>query len=61
MNEGRDTPMLFHIQEVARILSISRSVVYTLMRDRKLGSVTIGRSRRVTGDQIRQYVESLQQ
>lgn len=55
----RDVPILFPIRTVAKILSISRSVVYALIRDGKLGSVTIGRSRRVTEDQLTLFINSL--
>jgi len=59
MHVERDVPILFPIRTVAKLLSISRSVVYTLIRDGKLGSVTIGRSRRVTEDQLTLFIDSL--
>jgi excisionase family DNA binding protein len=60
MKVERDVPILFPIRTVAKILSISRSAVYVLLRDGKLGSVNIGRSRRVTEDQLVAFIDSLQ-
>ena len=59
MKVERDVPILFPIRTVAKILSISRSAVYVLIKDGKLGSVTIGRSRRVTEDQLTNFIDSL--
>jgi len=52
-------PVLYTPQEVARIMSISRSQVYNLMNSHQLESVHIGRSRRITMDQIHQFVGQL--
>ena len=52
-------PMLYTPQEVAEIMSISRSQVYNLMNSNQLESVHIGRSRRITMDQIHQFVGQL--
>jgi excisionase family DNA binding protein len=52
-------PVLYTPQEVARIMSISRSQVYNLMNSNQLESVHIGRSRRITMDQIHQFVGQL--
>jgi excisionase family DNA binding protein len=59
MKVDREVPVLFPIRTVARLLSISRSSVYVLIRDGKLGSVNIGRSRRVTEAQLDEFIESL--
>ena len=52
-------PMLYTPQEVAEIMSISRSQVYNLMKSNQLESVHIGRSRRITMDQIHEFVGQL--
>jgi len=52
-------PVLYTPQEVARIMSISRSQVYNLMNSNQLESVHIGRSRRITMDQIHEFVGQL--
>jgi excisionase family DNA binding protein len=52
-------PMLYTPQEVAEIMSISRSQVYKLMNSNQLESVHIGRSRRITMDQIHEFVGKL--
>ena len=52
-------PMLYTPQEVAEIMSISRSQVYNLMNGNQLESVHIGRSRRITMDQIHEFVGQL--
>lgn len=52
-------PVLYTPQEVAEIMSISRSQVYNLMNSNQLESVHIGRSRRITMDQIHEFVGQL--
>ena len=52
-------PILYTPQEVAEIMSISRSQVYNLMNSNQLESVHIGRSRRITMDQIHEFVGQL--
>ena len=52
-------PILYTPQEVAEIMSISRSQVYNLMNRNQLESVHIGRSRRITMDQIHEFVGQL--
>lgn len=42
-------------QEVAEGLRIGRTKVYELMRDQMLGSITIGRRRFITRDQLNRF------
>jgi excisionase family DNA binding protein len=42
---------------VGTVLSLSRSQVYNLLRDKRLESVKIGKSRRVTRSQLRAFIE----
>ena len=47
-------------EETAARLSLSRTMVYELIRTGELRSVKIGRARRVPVDALREYVERLQ-
>ena len=52
-------PMLFNAVQVAKIMGVSKSQVYNLMTSGRLGSVSIGRSRRVTNSQMNEFITSL--
>ncbi len=54
-----ELPMLFNAVQVAKIMGISRSQVYVLLNRGNLGSVQIGRSRRITRAQVEQFIENL--
>ncbi len=54
-----DIPMLFNATQVAKIMGVSKSQVYNLMNSGRLGSVSIGRSRRVTNSQMKDFISSL--
>ena len=60
--EGRvmDEKLLYRVKEVAADLSLSRSTVYELVRSGVLPSVRIGGSRRIRGEDLARYVDSLQ-
>ena len=60
--EGRvmNEKLLYRVNEVAAGLSLSRSTVYELVRSGVLPSVRIGGSRRIRGEDLARYVESLQ-
>ncbi len=51
-------PEALTVPEVMAALRLSRSKVYDLIRTRQLGSITIGRARRIPADCLRQYVAS---
>ncbi|MCX6455126.1 MAG: helix-turn-helix domain-containing protein [Actinobacteria bacterium] len=51
--------MLFNAVQVAKIMGVSKSQVYNLMNSGRLGSVSIGRSRRVTNNQMNEFIASL--
>lgn len=53
------TVVLFTPQQVAEMLNISRSHLYTVMADKKIKSITIGRSRRFTPEQINSFVSEM--
>lgn len=53
------TVVLFTPQQVAEMLNISRSHLYTVMAENKIKSITIGRSRRFTPEQINSFVSEM--
>ena len=54
-----DLPILFTAAQVAKIMGISRSQVYVLLNKGQLGSVYIGRSRRITREQVDEFISNL--
>jgi excisionase family DNA binding protein len=57
--ETMDSPLLITTKQAARVLGISRSQVYVLLKSGQLESVHIGRSRRITKEQVIDYVRAL--
>ncbi|GAA0622110.1 helix-turn-helix domain-containing protein [Kribbella sandramycini] len=55
-----DFQVLLTVEEVASALRIGRTVVFKLISDRELRSVTIGRSRRVSVEALQEYVKRLE-
>ena len=55
-----DEKMLYTLADVAAALSVGRSKVYGLVRSGALPSVRIGGSRRVRGEELAGYVDSLE-
>ena len=56
-----NVPVMFDVKTVAKILSVSRSTVYELLRTGELKAVRIGRSRRVSQNQMVLYIHSLEE
>jgi excisionase family DNA binding protein len=54
-----DIPMLFTPVQAARVLGVSRSQIYVLMKSGQLGSVHIGRSRRIAQVHVTQFIDNL--
>ena len=54
-----ELPILFTPVQAARILQISRSGIYNLLKGGQLQSVKIGRSRRIAKQQLDQFVTQL--
>lgn len=52
--------LLYSIEEASRLLSMSRAQVYRLIDVCQLGSVKIGRSRRISRSQLEAFVRSLE-
>ena len=55
-----DIPILFTPVQTAKIMGISRSQVYNLLKSGELNSVHIGRSRRISKSHVTQYIQSLE-
>jgi excisionase family DNA binding protein len=58
--DAMEEKLLYTLADVAAALSVSRSKVYELVRSGALPSVRIGGSRRVRGEDLATYVDSLE-
>ena len=57
MKTGPDARRLaYTIEEAARLLSLSRSTLYELMAAGELETIKVGRARRVTEDQLQDFI-----
>jgi excisionase family DNA binding protein len=54
-------PQLYQVTDTMRILRLSRTVVYELIRSGRLRSVKEGRARRITAAAIRDYIALLEE
>lgn len=52
--------LAYTVEEAAELLSLSRAHVYRLIELQELGSVTIGRNRRVTANQLHDFIRRLE-
>jgi excisionase family DNA binding protein len=50
----------YTVEQVAKMLSISRDKVYYLLRTRQLRSIKIGKSRRITDRHLADFIASLE-
>jgi excisionase family DNA binding protein len=55
----RNDPLLFTVEEAADQLLIGRSLMYELIRDGHIGTVRIGRLRRVPREALAEFVVNL--
>lgn len=60
MESGRLTKLAYSVEEAAELLSLSRAHVYRLLDVQELGSITIGRSRRITASQLEEFIRRLE-
>ncbi|MCC7434211.1 MAG: helix-turn-helix domain-containing protein [Methanoregulaceae archaeon] len=60
MESGRLTKLAYSVEEAAELLSLSRAHVYRLLDLQELGSVTVGRSRRITASQLEDFIRRLE-
>jgi excisionase family DNA binding protein len=51
---------LYRVKDAMRLLNLSRTVIYELLRTGRLRSVQQGRARLVTAEAIREYIALLQ-
>lgn len=50
----------YTVEQVAKMLNISRDKVYYLLRTRQLRSIKIGKSRRITDQHLAAFIASLE-
>ena len=50
----------YTVEQVAKMLNISRDKVYYLLRTRQLRSIKIGKSRRITDRHLSAFIASLE-
>ncbi len=48
----------YTVEQVAEMLNIGRDKVYYLLRTRQLRSIKIGKSRRITEEQLAEFIAS---
>jgi excisionase family DNA binding protein len=56
-----NVPVMFDMKTVAKILSVSRSTVYQLLKSGELKAVRVGRVRRVSQNQLVEYIMKLEE
>jgi excisionase family DNA binding protein len=54
-------PQLYQVPDAMRLLNLSRTVIYELIRSGRLRSVKQGRSRRISAAAIRDYITLLEE
>ena len=59
MKLEKNVPVMFSPLEAAKILNISRSQIYVLLSEGELGSVKLGRSRRISQNQLLSFIQKL--
>ena len=60
MNLEKNIPLLFTAVDAAKILSVSRSQLYVLLKEGQLKSVKIGRSRRISQGQLMSFINEVE-
>jgi excisionase family DNA binding protein len=58
--ERLDDLQLYEVRDVMRMIHLSRTVVYELIRNKRLRSVKQGRARRIPATAIRDYIALLE-
>jgi excisionase family DNA binding protein len=58
--EVMPTVQAYTVEQVAKMLNISRDRVYYLLRTRQLRSIKIGKSRRITNQHLDEFIASLE-
>jgi|GEM_PF-5875486 len=52
--------LAYKVEEAAELLSLSRAKLYRLIDTCEIGSVVIGRSRRITHSQLQEFLSGLE-
>lgn len=55
-----ESRLMYTVKEAAELLSLSRAHLYRLIDSGEIGSVTVGRCRRITHHQIEEYLSGLE-
>lgn len=55
-----EVPQLYRVEQTMRMLSLSRTVIYELIRSGRLRSVKQGRTRLIPASAIAEYVDRLE-
>jgi excisionase family DNA binding protein len=50
----------YTVEQVAKLLNVGRDKVYYLLRTKQLRSIKIGKLRRITDDQLAEFIVSLE-
>jgi excisionase family DNA binding protein len=50
----------YTVEQVAKLLNVGRDKVYYLLRTKQLRSIKIGKLRRITDDQLAEFIASLE-
>jgi excisionase family DNA binding protein len=53
-------PLLYRVSDTMRVLSMSRTVIYDLIRTGRLRTVNEGRARRIPASAINEYIALLE-
>jgi excisionase family DNA binding protein len=57
---GETTLRAYTVEQVAEILHVGRDKVYGLLRTGQLRSIKIGKSRRITGEHLAEFIAALE-
>ena len=60
MSDSIGRKLAYTVEEAAELLSISRAQIYRLLDLCELESVTVGRSRRITANQLGAFIQKLE-
>lgn len=58
MTNANETALVLTVEDLARILAISKNTAYELVRSRKIRSVKIGRTYRIPRSALQEYLNS---
>ena len=58
MTKANEIALVLTVEDLARILAISKNTAYELVRSRKIRSVKIGRTYRIPRSALQEYLNS---